>query len=591
MSEAENILLLAKAREILLIDIDRHSPAGARQQNKSYVATMETLIDEALANNEEPLPILADDADSVTRNAHAYVTSRMGRAYTQAASAEPYEQLKLMLRRTSELGQACETISWARQTKASPEVTDTSFEDAEAAMQLFSQRIEADPILASWREEKDASGLSSFDKRNIELTRDDLRAASVFTEEFVKERSIAATASERIWEENKPKSDYAAWQPHLEKIVQFARKEGELLGKEFGMTPYQALLDRFNPGLSNDTVNNVFGELRAKLPGLIKKAVEEQNKASAPIAFPKVPAEVQARIARRVMKDMGLTDDHMRLDVSSHPFCCGQWDDVRITTRYEDNPVSGVMSVVHEAGHALYSHKLPREWLGQPVGEAQSMWIHESQSLFWEISVGSSREFMQYLSRIFKEELPKDGIDISSGAFEPENMYRIATQVKPSLIRVDADALTYPLHIILRHELEQKLIDGSLEPKDLPAAWNAAIKDYLGIEVPDNKHGCMQDIHWSDGSIGYFPAYSFGALAAAQLMEKAKEEIPGIKDLIAKGNFAPISAWLEEKIHRHGSLYTGEELIEKATGKPLSAEAWLKQAEARHLASKALSPS
>lgn len=591
MSEAENILNLAKAREILLIDEASYMPRAAAGQRMHTLDSIESLIDDALVRCSEPPAEIADDADTVTRNAADYIRSRQGVAAPIEQGKEAYARLKSILDANSCLGQAAEIVSWMRLTQENDDVGESSCHDAEAAVELFSQRLQTLPEMQEWIAPHDLSGMGEADRRNVEITRKDLRAAALFDEDFVSAQSYANTESESAWEEARPKNDFAGWLPCFEKVVDFSRREASLLAKEFLVSPYQALLDAYNPDLSNDTVNTLFAELKQKLPPLISQVMQQQAKEPPPLVLPPVAIDIQQRIATRVMRDLGLDEDHMRLDISAHPFSCGQWDDLRITTRYDENDIlPSILAVVHEAGHALYSYGLPRAWEGQPVGEAESMWIHESQSLFWEMQVGCSREFMHYLSRVMKEELAKDGIDTSGGTFEPENLYRLLTRVQPSLIRVDADALTYPLHVILRHELEQKIIDGSLSPKDLPQAWNSAMKQYLGVDVPDDARGCMQDTHWSDGTFGYFPAYTFGALAAAQMMEKAKQDIPGIREHIRNGNFTPIRQWLGEHVHQHGSLYSGEELIRRATDKPLSTEAWLKQAEECYLPGNARQP-
>jgi carboxypeptidase Taq len=287
----------------------------------------------------------------------------------------------------------------------------------------------------------------------------------------------------------------------------------------------------------------------------------------------------QRRVVQRLMKALGLEDNHIRLGESAHPFTCGQWDDVRITARYsEKNMMPALMAIIHETGHALYSRALPKNWKDQPIGEPQSVWVHESQSLFWQNQVASGRDFMTFLSPILKDELGVDGL-----AWSPENLYRLVTRVKPGLIRTEADEVTYPAHVILRHDLERKLIDGTLAPRDVPEAWGMGMRELLDVGVPDDAHGCMQDVHWPQGIIGYFPAYSFGALGAAQLMEKLKQDMPNISDHVRNGDFAPIRAWMTDRVHQYGSRYTGEELMNNATGKPLSAEAWLNHVQGRYL--------
>ncbi len=361
--------------------------------------------------------------------------------------------------------------------------------------------------------------------------------------------------------------------------MNLARQKGEALGKAIGASPYQALLETYNPGLREEAVNEVFGELRARLPALVKKVTEKQAAEEPPIPLPPISVDAQRRAVQRLMKLLGLEDNHIRLGESAHPFTCGQWDDVRITARYsEKNLMPALMAIIHETGHALYSRALPKNWKDQPIGEPQSVWVHESQSLFWQYQLASSRDFMTFLSPVLKDELGVDEL-----AWSPGNLYRLVTLVQPGLIRTEADEVTYPAHVILRHDLERKLIDGTLSPRDLPEAWGMGMRELLDVEVPNHAHGCMQDVHWPQGIIGYFPAYTFGALGAAQLMEKLKQDMPDIGDHVRNGDFAPIRAWMTDRVHQYGSRYTGEELINNATGKPLSAEAWLNHVQGRYL--------
>jgi carboxypeptidase Taq len=267
------------------------------------------------------------------------------------------------------------------------------------------------------------------------------------------------------------------------------------------------------------------------------------------------------------MKQIGFNFDQGRLDVSLHPFCGGTSQDVRITTRYkEDDFTQSLMGVLHETGHAMYELGLPKDYSTQPVGLALGMTIHESQSLLMEMQVCRSRPFINYLSTILPQYLGK------SDAYKPDNLYNLYNNVEPGLIRVDADEVTYPLHVIVRYEIEKDLVEGDMEVDDIPQAWNEAYKKYLGIDVPNDKDGCMQDIHWSDGSFGYFPTYTLGAMTAAQFYKKAVDDNPEIPSEIERGDFSRLVTWLRENIHSQGSLHSPTELTEKVTGESLSSE-------------------
>ncbi len=280
------------------------------------------------------------------------------------------------------------------------------------------------------------------------------------------------------------------------------------------------------------------------------------------------------------MKQLGFDFDHGRLDVSLHPFCGGTPDDVRITTRYEEGDFRGaLMGVLHETGHALYERGLPEAWRRQPVGEARGMAVHESQSLLVEMQACRSREFSEYIAPVLR-----DAFGVSGPEWSADNIYRLNTRVRRGFIRVDADEVTYPAHVILRYRLERALIAGDLVLADLPAAWSEGMRELVGIVPPDDRQGCLQDIHWYDGLFGYFPTYTLGAMIAAQLFHAAKRSDSMILPGIAVGNFAPLLAWLRTNIHSRGSLLSASELITAATGKTLDAAIFERHLTARYLA-------
>ena len=285
-----------------------------------------------------------------------------------------------------------------------------------------------------------------------------------------------------------------------------------------------------------------------------------------------------------LMKRLGFDFEHGRLDISLHPFCGGTPDDVRITTRYDEtNFTRALMGVLHETGHALYEAGLPRRWLGQPVGEARGIAVHESQSLIVEMQSCRSPAFVRFLAGELRRTFGDDP------AFAPDNLVRLYNRVEPGFIRVDADEATYPLHVILRHRLERHLIAGDLAVRDLPAAWNEGMRELLGLTPPDDRMGCLQDIHWPVGAFGYFPCYTLGALLAAQLFRAAEAAIPDLDSAIGRGDFAPLLAWLREKVHGQGAKPGFEELVRQATGGPLAIEPFLEHLRERYLGERALS--
>lgn len=279
------------------------------------------------------------------------------------------------------------------------------------------------------------------------------------------------------------------------------------------------------------------------------------------------------------MRLIGFDFDAGRLDVSSHPFCGGVPEDVRITTRYnEDDFMESLMGVIHETGHALYEQNLPQNYLSQPVGRARSMGIHESQSLFFEMQIGRSPEFIKLIRPLIVKHFGDDP------AFEVDNLQKLYNKVKPDFIRVDADELTYPLHVILRFEIEEAIINGKMSPDDIPRVWNEKMSEYLGVDTSNNfKNGCMQDIHWTDGSFGYFPTYTLGAMYAAQYGHFLRRKFPDFNEMIASGDFHQIFGWLRENIWTQGSMYSTEELIIRATGESLNPSYYLEHLRSRYL--------
>jgi len=286
----------------------------------------------------------------------------------------------------------------------------------------------------------------------------------------------------------------------------------------------------------------------------------------------------QRGLGERLMRTLGFDFDAGRLDVSLHPFCGGVPGDVRITTRYtEDDFTESLMGVLHETGHALYEMGLPDDWRYQPVGQARGMALHESQSLLIEMQACRSREYLEFAAPLMRETFGGTG-----AVWDADNLYRLYTRVDRSFIRVDADEVTYPAHVILRYRLESALIAGDMKLADLPGAWNDGMEELLGIRPPEDRLGCLQDIHWYDGAWGYFPTYTMGAMAAAQLFAAAKEARPEIPEGISKGDFAPLVGWMRENLHTKASSGSTDELMQAATGKPLGTEAFKAHLEARY---------
>jgi carboxypeptidase Taq len=383
-----------------------------------------------------------------------------------------------------------------------------------------------------------------------------------------------------IWRQARPKGDFAAVLPSMQALLDLVRESAAAKSEPMGCAPYDALLDEYEPGGTAARIDVVFDQLAAFLPDFLGRVLERQATAPQPLA-PQGPFPIAAQeaLARRLMAVVGFDFDHGRLDTSLHPFCGGVPDDVRITTRYDvDDFAKSLMGVLHETGHALYERGLPAAWRTQPVGAARGMAAHESQSLLMEMQACRSPEFVGYLAPLARAAFGGDG-----AAWTADNLKRMYNRVSPGFIRVDADEVTYPAHVILRYRLEKQIIAGDLAMADLPGAWNEGMRTLLGITPPDDGQGCLQDIHWYDGAWGYFPTYTLGAIAAAQLFAAAKAAAPEIPAAIGRGDFAPLVGWLRQNVHAWGSFHSTDDLLQQATGRPLDPQAFEAHLTARYL--------
>jgi carboxypeptidase Taq len=390
----------------------------------------------------------------------------------------------------------------------------------------------------------------------------------------------ACRACEAVWRKARAESDFAAVRPLLEEVLRLVRELAQARAERLGLSPYDALLEEFEPGGRSAEIDHVLEPLAGFLPGFVGAVLEHQGGRPAPLV-PEGPFPVAAQraLGQRLMAVLGFDFTRGRLDTSAHPFCGGVADDVRITTRYDETDFTkGLMAILHETGHALYEQGLPAEWRYRPVGLARGMAMHESQSLLMEMQACRSRPFLEFAAPLMREAFAAAG-----PAWEPENLYRLYTRVGRGFIRVDADEVTYPAHVILRYRLEKAMIAGDLVPHDLPGAWSDGLSELLGIRPPDDRLGCLQDIHWYDGAWGYFPTYTLGAMTAAQLFAAAVAAVPEIPQAIARGDFAPLLGWLREHVHAAGSRLEAGELVRQATGKPLDPEVFKGHLRARYL--------
>jgi carboxypeptidase Taq len=423
--------------------------------------------------------------------------------------------------------------------------------------------------------------LGDWQRANIVEMRRLWLHATALPGDLVAAFSKACSASEMRWRQARPAADFAAMLPELRRVLTLVREVATAKAARLGKSPYEALLDEYEPGGSTAAIDLLFDDLALRLPGLIESALQRQAARPAPLPLRgPFPIEAQRRLGVALMQCLGFDFDHGRLDVSLHPFCGGTPDDVRLTTRYDEGDFGrAMMGVLHETGHALYERGLPSAWRRQPVGHARGMSIHESQSLLVEMQACRSREFIEFLAPLLCQSFGGSG-----PAWQAENLYRLNTRVARSLIRVDADEVTYPAHVILRYRLERAMIAGDLALEDLPAAWNEAMRALIGIAPANDRDGCLQDIHWYDGAWGYFPTYTLGAMTAAQLFAAAKRADPRILPAIATGDFAPLLTWLRANVHEKASRYSTAEIVTQATGRPLDASTYEQHLETRYIA-------
>ncbi len=425
-----------------------------------------------------------------------------------------------------------------------------------------------------------ADPVEAWDRANLALMARAHARATALPTELVEATTRANSACEKVWREAKAKADFAMVRPWLEDVVKLQRETAQAYAAALSMDPYDALMDGYQRGVTAADVEPVFAAYEAFLRDALPRAEEIQARRPAAVR-PQGPFPVAAQraLCQALSRRAGLDYDHARLDESLHPFCGGTPTDVRITTFYSESSFEkSLLGVLHETGHALYERGLPAAFAHQPVGEAAGMAAHESQSLIIEMQACRSDAFLSFLG---PELLKVFGGD--AAAYRTENLARLWRHVERGFIRVDADELTYPAHVILRFRLERALIAGDLTLADLPGAWNDGTRSLLGITPPDDARGCLQDIHWHDGAFGYFPSYTLGAMAAAQLMKAARAATPGLDDAMAKGDLSPLVGWLRTHVHAKGSLLGFQDLLVAATGKPLDPADFQAHLKARYL--------
>lgn len=435
-----------------------------------------------------------------------------------------------------------------------------------AEMDGLLHQLATDPALKDLLDTAATEGLDDTQRANLREIGRAWRAANALPQSLVEAKSLANNRCEHAWRTQRPANDWAGFVPNLREVLKIARQEAEFLSQSSGLSKYDALMDNYEPGMRSSEVERAFAPLRQWLPGLIRDVLAKQSKESVIEPVGPFPTVAQKALGLDAMRLMGFDFAAGRLDESTHPFCGGVPEDVRMTTRYrEDNFLPALMGVIHETGHGRYEQGLPRELLGQPIARARSMGIHESQSLSFEMQLGSHPAFAGLLAPLLVKHFG------DQPAFAPDNLHKLLTRVQPGYIRVDADEVTYPAHILLRFDIERALIEGQAEVEDIPALWDAKMAELLGLDTRGNfKDGPMQDVHWPAGLFGYFPCYTLGAMYAAQWFATMRRQQPGLDAQIAQGQLGGVFDWLRANVWQNASRFETPELVQRASGEALN---------------------
>ena len=470
-------------------------------------------------------------------------------------------------------------VGWDRNAMMPPK-GNAARAAAEAELHALIHRTRTEPRLAELLQAAEQEPLSDIERANLREIRRDWRDANALPESLVEAKTLAGAKCEHAWRSQRPANDWRGFLANFREVVRLSREEAALLAADTGLSRYDALMDRYEPGVRAADMDRIFADVKLWLPGLIERVQVKQRGETEIKPVPPFPVAAQRALNLAVMQKLGFDFAGGRLDESTHPFSGGVPEDVRLTTRYrEDDFAQSLLGTIHETGHARFEQNLPREWLGQPLGNARSYGIHESQSLSCEMQLARSRAFVGVLAPLLTAHF---GVQ---PAFTADNLYRLFTRVKPGLIRVDADEVTYPAHVILRYEIERALIEGAIEADDIPALWDEKMQALLGIDTRGNyRDGCMQDVHWTEGAFGYFPSYTLGAMYAAQWFAAMRRAVPDLDQRIAAGDLAPVFDWLNANIWSQASRWDTPELVARASGEPLNPQHFRAHLETRYLA-------
>ncbi len=455
--------------------------------------------------------------------------------------------------------------------------------EAMATLGVVIHGLKSDPRIGDWLANAEDEALDGEQRANIREIAREYGNATCLSADLVKHLKLASSRCEQAWRVMRRDNNWQGMAPLLTEVVGLVREEAVMRSECNGLSRYNAMLDTYEPGMTTERLDPLFADLKDFLPGFVDQVLEVQQREPVLSVGEDFSIEKQRELGLSIMATLGFDFEHGRLDISHHPFCGGVPDDTRITTRYfDDNFVQSLMGVIHETGHAMYEQGLPKAWRTQPVGRALSAGTHESQSLLMEMQACRSIEFLHFMTPVAQRVFL--GSESNNPAWSVDNLHRIYTRVERGFIRVDADEVTYPLHVILRYEIERDLVDARIEVSDIPDAWNQKMQQLLARGTEGNfANGCLQDVHWPAALFGYFPTYSIGAMTAAQLFTAAVDQVREIPEAIRNGNFSPLLGWLRDNVHSKGKLLGYDELMIGATGEVLNTDYFKAHLRRRYL--------
>ena len=492
----------------------------------------------------------------------------------------PYKQLELEWKRLHALRGAVSLLRWDAAVMM-PRASASGRGEQLAALETECHAVLTSPKVSRLIERAVAGqgSLEEWEIANLREMRRQRDHAIAMPVSLLNSLVRATAAAEAAWSEARQQNKFELFAPYFEEVVRLVRDKAALLGQARSLEPYDALVEEFSAGVSSEIIDALFKAYARRLPGLVRQVIEHQHAAPVMPLVGTFKARQQRALISEVLRAIGFPFDRGRIDEASHAFTEGIPGDIRITYCVSrQDPFIALLGALHEAGHALYDLGLPKDWLDQPVGQARGMALEESQSLLLEMILGRSRAFVRYLRPLLEKHFGVTGPEWSE-----DNLYRQLTRVRRSAIRVDADELTYPLHVMLRFDLERRMLAGALAVRDLREAWNEGMRQRLDLVPASDADGVLQDAHWASGSFGYFPLYVVGGAIAAQLSEQMRRDLPQLDEQITAGDFSGLRAWLREAVHSQGARLPMAQLMESATGKPLGSTSALRYLERKYL--------